>query len=192
MHMIFNVADREMYSFCFAVAKFICLELIGSHSNTTQHMVEISLLKIRIGPSSRVASLDFALSLWIYLFPPFSRSPSNLIRSFGTVDAITTSPSVQHAPVSARNIHSWQMSRAGPRQACHLSTTGPDELRATTSMCYVSNNARKISVNYHYIGRYRPPMYVRTFDRKLMDKRRDRIQFHRQKFTCDSARVWER
>lgn len=46
-------------------------------------------------------------------------------------------------------------------------------------MCYVSNNARKISVNYHYIGRYRAPVYTRTFDRKLMDKRRDRIQFHR-------------
>lgn len=167
--------SRVAWNICFylAVAKFTRFALIGSHSNARRN----ARRKYHSGNPGRLSSrrsiLPYHCGFICFLL--FSRSPSNLIRSFGTVDAITTSPGVQHAPVSARNIHSWQMSRAGPCQACHLSTTGPDELRATTSMCYVSNNARKISVNYHYIGRYRAR--VCTFDRKLMDKRRDRIQF---------------
>lgn len=186
--MISNVALREIFASASWSQNLLVLRWLG-HTRTLDvtHGGNIAL-EIRVGQlSSRRSILPYHCGFICFLL--FSRSPSNLIRSFGTVDAITTSPGVQHAPVSARNIHSWQMSRAGPRQACHLSTTGPDELRATTSMCYVSNNARKISVNYHYIGRYHAR--VCTFDRKLMDKRRDRIQFHRPKFTCDSARARE-
>ena len=54
--------------------------------------------------SSRRSILPYHCGFICFLL--FSRSRSNLIRSFGTVDAITTSPGVQHAPVSARNIHS--------------------------------------------------------------------------------------
>lgn len=92
-----------------------------------------------------------------FFFSAVPSRASKLIRSTGSVNAITTSDCIQRGTdvtVVAWNIHSWQMSRADPRHTCHLSTTDPDELRATTSTCYVSNNARKISPSYHYIGWY--------------------------------------
>lgn len=92
-----------------------------------------------------------------FFFSAVPSRASKLIRSTGSVNAITTSACIQRGTdvtVVAWNIHSWQMSRADPRHTCHLSTTDPDELRATTSTCYVSNNARKISPSYHYIGWY--------------------------------------
>lgn len=176
---------RKIYSF--SNTDLVILSHSLEHDVTHGGNITLKILVGRL--SSRRSILPYHCGFICFLL--FPRSPSNLIRSFGTVDAITTSPGVQHAPVSARNIHSWQMSRARSRQTCHLSTTGPDELRATTSMCYVSNNARKISVNYHYIGWYRARARARTYipltESWWTSGETEYSSIGHPKFTCDST-----